>query len=271
MVAIFLMALFAESSSAFTLLISVIVVLGAWEWSALSELKSRFHRIVYVAGFALVLFAASVLQLESQLAQYSDWLAWVFLFSCVFWLCVLYIIIQYPSGQLIWSSRAVRLFLGVMVLLVAWLALVFMRSHDGGQYWIVFTVTIVAAADIGAYFAGKALGKTKLAPAVSPGKSWEGLVGGVLMALIVAAVFHSFYLAQFPQNDGPSVFLFLATAVVLAAVSVLGDLFESMLKRRSGVKDSGNILPGHGGILDRIDGLLAAIPVFALIVICLNG
>jgi phosphatidate cytidylyltransferase len=123
-------------------------------------------------------------------------------------------------------------------------------------------VLLVAAADIGAYFAGRRFGRRKLAPTVSPGKSWEGVVGGLAAVSLLAAIF--------ALLRDVSLVLVLALALPAALASVVGDLLESMLKRFRGIKDSGSILPGHGGVLDRIDGLVAAVPVFTLAIIIAN-
>jgi phosphatidate cytidylyltransferase len=145
-----------------------------------------------------------------------------------------------------------------VVLLPAWIGLAYLRLDQAGSWLILYVIALVACADIGAYFAGRAFGRHKMAPAVSPGKTLEGLAGGItavaLFALLISAI-------ALPAAISPSAFLLLSMATALA--SVLGDLVESMVKRHRGVKDSGTLLPGHGGVLDRIDSLAAAIPVFA--------
>ena len=131
------------------------------------------------------------------------------------------------------------------------------------QKFFLLVFLFVAAADIGAYFAGRAFGAKKLAPAVSPGKTWEGVGGGAVLAASVCGVGLLFFPVQWP--------LWMALSIGLVAVSIFGDLFESLVKRATGVKDSGTILPGHGGVLDRIDSLLAALPVFALLLVYAVG
>ncbi|MGH8377042.1 MAG: phosphatidate cytidylyltransferase, partial [Pseudomonas sp.] len=158
------------------------------------------------------------------------------------------------------SSAACKLLIGFLILLPAWQGLVLLKQWQLGNWLIMAVMVLVWGADIGAYFSGKAFGKRKLAPQVSPGKSWEGLYGGLLLSLVitaVVAVHRDWSAANLLQG------LFGAAVVVLA--SVVGDLTESMFKRRSGIKDSSNLLPGHGGVLDRIDSLTAAIPVFAVL------
>jgi phosphatidate cytidylyltransferase len=159
------------------------------------------------------------------------------------------------------GSRAIKLLAGSVSVLPAWCALVWLH-HDGtlGPRWTFFAVAIVWAADTGAYFVGSRWGKRKLAPRISPGKSWEGLFGGLgaTALLAVAAV----PLLGVAWGQLPAL---LVAALVTVAISVLGDLFESLLKRHAGMKDSSDLIPGHGGILDRIDSLLAALPVFVVL------
>jgi len=140
-----------------------------------------------------------------------------------------------------------------------WVALVGIKREEHGNAWILLLFLIVWGADTGAYFAGKQWGRTKLAPNVSPGKTREGMLGGLVTVALVSLAF-----AQWNELSIPSTVYLMILGVVTAVMSVMGDLFESLLKRHSGLKDSGNLLPGHGGILDRIDSLLAATPFFYL-------
>ena len=130
-----------------------------------------------------------------------------------------------------------------------------------GLFLLLYAFVLVWAADSGAYFAGRAFGKHKLAPKVSPGKTWEGVVGGLCTAAILAFIFMYFFEATLLGQRSVSGFVLLSVATV--AISVLGDLTESMFKRESGIKDSSQLIPGHGGVLDRIDSLTAAVPFFA--------
>lgn len=142
-------------------------------------------------------------------------------------------------------------------------SLIWLREHDfasdlqGGAHTALYLFFVVWATDIGAYFAGRQIGGPKLAPAISPGKTWAGLGGGIVAAMLIGGAAHSF--TPFPQ----SLWLCMVMGAVLAVVAQAGDLFESWLKRRAGVKDSGTLIPGHGGLLDRIDGLTFSAPIFA--------
>jgi len=152
------------------------------------------------------------------------------------------------------------LLIGLLVLLPAWQGLVLLKHWPLGNWLILSVMVLVWAADIGAYFSGRAFGKRKLAPQVSPGKSWEGVYGGLAVSLVITLV------VGISRDWGVGqILLGLLGAALVVMASVIGDLTESMFKRRSGIKDSSNLLPGHGGVLDRIDSLTAAIPLFAVL------
>ena len=146
--------------------------------------------------------------------------------------------------------------MGVLVLIPTWVALVYVRQQTNGAWLVLLLMLIVALADSGGYFAGRRFGKHKLAQAVSPGKTWEGFAGGLLANCVLALI-----LSQILNTN---LLLMLVLIIPTSLVSVLGDLLESMVKRHAGAKDSGSILPGHGGILDRVDGITAGAPIFAL-------
>ena len=155
-------------------------------------------------------------------------------------------------------TRLPRLALGILYCALPVLALIFLRRQEHGLLFAFWAMSLVWACDIGAFFAGRAIGGPKLAPALSPNKTWAGLIGGVTLATIVALLLHRY--------EGLPWRMTLATPL-LAVLAQGGDLYESWLKRQAGVKDSGSILPGHGGILDRVDGLVPVAPVAALVAI----
>ena len=157
------------------------------------------------------------------------------------------------------SSAAVVGF-GLAILLPSWQALILLKQWELGNWLILAVMILVWAADIGAYFSGKTFGKRKLAPQVSPGKSWEGLIGGLLTSLVITLV-----VGVYRGWSARELILALLGAALVVAISVIGDLTESMFKRSSGIKDSSQLLPGHGGVMDRIDSLTAAIPVFVVL------
>jgi len=161
-------------------------------------------------------------------------------------------------------ARILKLLAGTLAIVPAWAALVLIHAGGDppghqGHLWLLAALALVWAADSGAYFAGRHFGKHKLAPRISPNKTWEGLVGGLIAGVAVAVGLG--WLAGIDAAHLPGL---LITSVVAVFASVLGDLFESLIKRHAGAKDSGHLIPGHGGVLDRVDGVLAAIPVFAL-------
>ncbi|ASR42190.1 phosphatidate cytidylyltransferase [Xanthomonas citri pv. mangiferaeindicae] len=158
-------------------------------------------------------------------------------------------------------GRILKLAAGTLAVIPAWAALCVIHANEGGEHgnrWLLLALAIVWATDTGAYFAGRRFGRRKLAPRISPNKTVEGLAGGIVAGLVVALAFAPLAGAQLAQLP-----LVAAVAVLTVLASVVGDLFESLLKRQAGAKDSGTLIPGHGGVLDRIDSVLAALPVFA--------
>ncbi len=241
----------------FALFTGAIIVLGAWEWANMCGIESQAGRIGYGAVTAAILYGLLDVPPVAVL-----WLALAWWFVCFL------LVRSYPSGSGGWGSLPARALMGLFVLVPAWVGLNHLRAGvfqygdiSDNLLLILYVFCVVWVADIGAYFAGRAFGKAKLAPRVSPGKSWAGVWGGLvavgIFALIISRV------ASATAED--TLYLVVAT-LVTGLVSVLGDLLESMLKRFRGIKDSSHLLPGHGGIMDRIDSLTAAIPVFALII-----
>lgn len=237
-----------------------VATLGAlWEWSDLAGMRNLALRVLYcvlAAGAMIGLLAAARLLAEVP----RLWLvSQVLGIAGLWWLLALYWVRAFPAGTARWSPPPVRAAMGWLTLLPAWFAFAWLRLQDGGEWLILFLLVLVSAADIGAYFSGRALGRRKLAPDVSPGKSWEGFWGGLVSALLVALLI---WLLRPVHGLSLAALLAVAAATVLA--SVLGDLLESMIKRQRGVKDSSALLPGHGGLMDRLDSVSAAAPVFAL-------
>ncbi len=259
MAAVFIAVLFLCPPLVFAVFVGAVTVTAAWEWANLCHLTSALARIAYT--FSIVAVAAALLALLHLTAWLQ--LQQILIVSCVWWALALLWIQGYPTSAVLWQSTWMRMAMGILVLIPAFLSLVHLRNSPNGHWLVIAVVLVVAAADIGAYFAGRRFGRHKLAPNVSPGKSWEGVFGGLLA---VAALGIAFALSRDLRLD-----LVLVLAVPAAMVSVIGDLLESMLKRFRGIKDSGHILPGHGGVLDRIDGLVAAVPVFTLATIIANG
>jgi phosphatidate cytidylyltransferase len=258
---VFLTALFGLPPTYFPLFIGAVVLIGAWEWANLSSCGAMWQRLAYVGFIGAILLAVSwAIGLYSAQPELNLLIVKSLLIvACVWWAVALLLVQGYPSSAILWGHPALRLLMGVLVLVPTWLALVYVRFQPQGAWLVVMIAAIVAAADIGGYFTGRKFGKRKLAQAVSPGKTLEGFAGGLVANLIVGAVV--------AWLSGSNIYVLLAIIIPTSLFSVLGDLLESMVKRHAGVKDSGVILPGHGGILDRVDSITAAAPVFALAVL----
>ena len=253
-------ALFASvlslSALELSLLLGAVALFGAWEWSRLSGLHETALRVGYVGCVSAVLLATAVL---CGLLETPRWqrIATALAVACALWAPALWCIVRYPGGAWLWSARWCRCAIGVLVLVSTWLALSALRVLPDGEWLLLYLVLLVSCADVGSYFAGRWWGSVKMLPAVSPGKTWLGVLGGTLAAAAFAAAFWSGY-------EPSLLWGMLAVSVAVSLFSVAGDLLESMLKRHEGVKDSGGVLAGHGGVLDRIDSLTAAGPPFAL-------
>lgn len=256
----FLAAVFVLNLESLALIFGAVATAGAWEWSGLSGIKRPAVRGAYTLLYVCCLFATwSVFAIgEAPVPEvFQPWLG----IACFFWSVAMLMVESYPESSWVWRSQFSRAVFGLFILTTTWLATVFLLTLPSGTLLLILLVLAVAIADIAAYFAGRRWGHHKLASKVSPGKTWEGFLGGVasvaLLTLIIAYGLPN-HLAHLS-----SVTLVLM-GLAVAGASVLGDLTVSMVKRESGVKDSGTLLPGHGGLLDRIDGLCAAAPVFAL-------
>lgn len=238
----------------FALLLGVVVALAAWEWAGLAGIPRTTGRAVYAACIAALLLA--VWQLLTTVAAMT--VIWL---SLAAWLAVLVAVISYERGWLVRRFPSSPMWIiGGLILVPAWFGLVMLRdSAAGGEYWVLFLFVLIWCADSAAYFAGRSWGRHKLAAMVSPGKTLEGLGGALAAALVLILV--AAFTAPLAVRDGLVIGL-AVLALVTVLMSVLGDLAESLFKRLAGVKDSGGILPGHGGILDRIDSLTAAVPTF---------
>lgn len=249
-----LAGMFLLSGTLFAAMVGGFILLGAWEWSKLAGLVHRRWRTIFVGGICVALVGAWFAPEELLTLFLVVGVGW--------WGVALGLVMGYPATMTNWSGPWRKLFTGWLVLVPAWVAMVVLKGTDRADGYLLMLLLLIWAADVGAYFAGRRFGKTKLAPAVSPGKSWEGVLGGMVFAAGVAVV-----LGWFFETRGIVDWLALLTVSgATVAASVLGDLFESALKRGAGFKDSGSLLPGHGGVLDRIDSLTAAAPLFALCV-----
>ena len=224
------------------LVIAAMILAGAWEWSGFLQASTNVVRYLYVtliaglmAGFYFLYPTHAEILLQVACVWWFGAFVWTFFFptpipSLLRWIC------------------------GVLVLLPVFAALLFLYRLDAK--YLLIALIIVWAADIGAYFSGKAFGRVKLAPQISPGKTWEGVFGGLLLVAILTLSWAFF--------ENRNVMVLLPFCLAVAALSIVGDLTVSMFKRTAGLKDSGKLFPGHGGVLDRIDSISAAAPLFAL-------
>ncbi|HIL94171.1 MAG TPA: phosphatidate cytidylyltransferase [Cycloclasticus sp.] len=238
-----------SSVSVFVVVLSTVVFIGAYEWGGVSEINSSTQKYVLAA---VTLFVAQALTAVD--ASIVELLMNTSLF---FWLLFIAFVIGKPECLLtVKIHQGVIILLGILVISLTLLSLQQIRTnYQQGPELLMYLFLLIWMADSGAYFAGRSFGKNKLSQLISPGKSIEGVLGGLLCCLVFAIAGAAYF------NVGNAV-LFVGLSVFVAFVSVYGDLFESLMKRRAKLKDSGNILPGHGGVLDRIDSLIAAGPVF---------
>ena len=239
-------ALFASQTPIlFAPLLAIGVTIAAHEWT---KLMPRWRQPAF---FVVMVLAITLTSLMFEVTWVLWWIA-----SLIIWLMALSWVGKFPTHTN-WYGRKLGL-MGVVILTASITAMFYLWQLSA--WWLMYVFLLVWCADSGAYFVGRKLGRRKMAPNVSPNKSMEGLAGGLVTGLLVVIVISVFKL----QLTGVALVAFVALSAVTILASVLGDLFESMLKRRAKVKDSGTILPGHGGILDRIDSLLSATPIFAL-------
>jgi phosphatidate cytidylyltransferase len=232
------------------LVFALIFLLAAWEWAGFARLQNRAARLAYVVGMAALL-----------------WTCWVWTGNAAHFRLVLGVACLWWGVSFLWLTLlpgrhqpALALLCGVPALVPAFVALgriqVSARGFARGPEMVLWMLLLVFAADIGAYFAGRRFGRHKLAPRVSPGKTWEGAIGGLASVALVALIG--------ALHFGLPVAAAIAFGCAVGIFSVIGDLTESMFKRSAGLKDSGSLLPGHGGMLDRIDSVTAAAPLYAL-------
>lgn len=236
----------------FAPIVAVIFLVALWEWMRLSGLQQQTARVTLLS-LATILFALTWWQQNTALTPLvlGIGVAW-WLLACL-WLRH-FAFAAAPTRE----NMQLKLVAGAFVVLPAWVAALSLHSSPHGHWWTFLAMLIVSAADIGAYFSGRFFGKRKLAPTISPGKTWAGVYGAFVAGALVALVGGWLLGVQHGKLIG-----LVLLSVVTVIASVVGDLIESLMKRHATVKDSGNIFPGHGGLLDRMDSVFAALPVFA--------
>lgn len=253
-----ILVLFLAPPAVFSSLIALVVLVAAWEWINLIKIASLSSKLSYMICLIMLLFGAHfILDVYGNFAHQLSYQ--ICLLALLLWGIIFLWIQGYPSSAILWASKPVQATLGMILLLATWVSLAAIISYDNGKWLFLLAMVVVVLADLGGYVAGRIFGRHKLAPVISPGKTWEGLFGGLFLQLVLMLGLKLFI---------PSITLASLAILIIpvALISVIGDLFESMIKRYQGVKDSGTLLPGHGGVLDRLDGVMAAMPMFWVIV-----
>ena len=257
-----IIALFFAPLSIFSYLMIAVCGMAAWEWTNFLAITKPLNKVVFTF-FVVMLLSLIYLIPNTELIKYRLF-NYIICLSIIWWLVALLLVIGYPKSAKYWSnSLVIKLLFAFFTLVPFFISMVELRSINytlntyTGAVWLLYVFVVVWATDTGAYFVGRALGKRKLAAKVSPGKTIEGFLGGVGSAILISIFV---YLTGYFQLSFTA---FMLSSLLAILVSVLGDLTESMFKREAGIKDSGNLIPGHGGILDRIDSLTAAVPMFA--------
>lgn len=249
-----LWCIFGGVASAFPVFAAGIILAAAWEWTAMMRISHWLARLGYVAVVMACLWLLTPHALNFDVSG-VDALAPILLLASGFWLLAFVAVRRYPGDAQRWDRPVLMAMIGLILLVPTWAGLV--QLHGQSPWWLMYMLLLVWGADTGAYFSGRRFGRVKLAPSVSPAKTREGLYGGLVVTAVIMLM------AAFNRElSGVQFLLFAAVSALTVLASVLGDLFESMVKRRAGIKDSGKIFPGHGGALDRIDSITAAAPVF---------
>ena len=236
----------------FRIILSLVIAIAGWEYCSLISIKQPVFRALYV--FALTVIAFIFTSIDA-------WLMPIIIASSAWWLLNTYWVSCYPKFTNLWhGGHGVRLLNGLFTFVPMFVALAALQKNNSEL--VLLLLALIWSADSGAYFAGKTFGSNKLCPRVSPGKTIEGMIGGTVAS--IAAML--FYLELFIEHISTEQYLvYVALSVVVSITSVIGDLFESLHKRLANVKDSGSLLPGHGGLFDRIDSLTSSAPVFCLV------
>lgn len=257
---IFLTALFAFNELVFTAFLFFVAALCAWEWSKLSGFEKKASKMIYTGGVLLLMLVLQFAVRDQAVFRY------IVLFSMLWWIGICLTLYIAPIAR--FSRKGLSTYYlvsGPLTIAPAMLSAQYLRDGDGGSAWmLLFALGLVWAMDIGAYFSGKRFGKNKLAPLISPGKTIEGVLGGVVASLVLWLV-----VILVRSTPEPSAMILLFAVITAGPLSVVGDLYESRAKRMAGMKDSGTLLPGHGGILDRLDSALAALPLFSFALVWL--
>lgn len=263
-------ALFFLPPNLFGYVIIIICSIAAWEWGQFIGWKKQIKRIISAILFAINLFGLQLSFHDLTKLTAEPLIIYILSVGLLWWLVAIILVITFPSSARFWSQSVIlKILFGILTIVPFYCGMLVLKSLNYNidnfiSAWLMlYVILLVWSADIGAYFFGHLFGKHKLAKKVSPSKTFEGMFGGMLTASIIAWLFS----LSVPTLLISKNLLFSSIAVVI--VSVFGDLTESMFKRQSGIKDSSRLIPGHGGVLDRIDSLTAAVPVFTGLILLL--
>ncbi len=256
---LFVWSVIALPTTYISLLFALLISVGAAEWVRLTGEPPAMKKYPFIALIWLLMV------LSAWASQYAVLFYLLLSVSALWWCYAVWLLRRYSAhvlqneaqGEMTQFRLSGLTAIGVVLLVPTWIAMVVL--HSISPYWLLLMMVLIWGADTGAYFAGRAFGKRKLAPQVSPGKSWEGVAGAMAMTVVVSLVG-----GMLLDVSGAALLGLVILSLMTVAISIVGDLMESLMKRRVGVKDSGTLLPGHGGVLDRIDSLTAAAPIFAL-------
>ncbi|WP_159714360.1 phosphatidate cytidylyltransferase [Blochmannia endosymbiont of Camponotus nipponensis] len=256
----------------FSIFVFVMCLISAWEWGNMMYFSDYINRIWICVIFGLL--CITMIIMTSQSDFYCDrWrIFWYFfcVMSITWWILALLLILSYPDSAIFWKqSNILRVFFGILIILPFFWGILTLRQfhhiNDNviGSWLLLYILILIWINDSSAYIIGRTLGRRKLLESVSPKKTWEGCIGGILISTGISWLFSRKHI---PFNSiNPYVIFFCSTIAII--VSIIGDLTESMFKREAGIKDSGSLIPGHGGMLDRIDSLVAAVPIFVCLIL----
>lgn len=246
-----LWAVITLQGEAFSIFLALLLLPAAWEWGRLAGQQLNWPRAEYALLLVAIFYCSRFVPIT-----------WLLAVGVLWWLNAFFWLRGYPEQSRWLFGRIASPFVGILILIPSWRALELIHQQEQGVGLLFFLLLLIWGADIGAYLAGTRWGRTKLAPKVSPGKSLEGVLGGMITSMAVAALFYHFF-----DFQSIGLWTLLLAVVVIVIFSVVGDLVESAYKRHAGIKDSGQLIPGHGGILDRVDSLTAAAPLYLLLLI----
>jgi len=243
----------------FSALFAIFVAIGAREWAGLCKISKKYQ---YLYSLITVLILVGLYSVNNS-GLYNS----LILSGVVYWFIAVILVFSYQKQHnLLSKSPLVLLVVGELILIPMWVSLTVLKSFpENGSTLIMLLMLLIWGADTGAYFVGKKWGKRRLASRVSPGKTWEGSIGGIVAGIAIALTY--VIVSKEISNHGMAL---IVLSILTVSISIIGDLMESMVKREADIKDSGSILPGHGGVMDRIDSLTAAAPVFVFGVVHLG-